>query len=701
MREQSHVPVEQLTEKEAASELARLAKEIAHHDRLYYQKDAPQISDAAYDALRQRNQAIERRFPELIREDSPSRRVGAAPAQGFAKVNHLRPMLSLGNAFSTEDVAEFVASVRRFLKLPADTSVALTAEPKIDGLSANLRYEDGVFVQGATRGDGAVGEDITANLRTIPDVPHRLRGKDVPELIEMRGEVYLPRSLFAKLNAEREKAGEPIFANPRNAAAGSVRQLDPAITRSRPLRFFAYAWGEVRGRLPDTHWETVQRFAHWGFKTNPLAKLCRDEGEALKLYARMAEQRAQLDYDIDGVVYKVNRLDWQERLGFVSRAPRWAVAHKFPAEQAITRLEDIGVSVGRTGALTPYAILTAVTVGGVVVSRATLHNEDEVARKDFRAGDTVVIQRAGDVIPQLVRVIPEKRPKGAKPFVMPDKCPVCGSLAVREEGQAVRRCTGGLTCPTQAVERLIHFCSRGALDIEGMGEETVQEFHEKGFLAGPVDIFRLHRRRHEIVRDEKKDTGLRGWGELRFGNLVRAIEARRRVALPRFILALGIPQVGEATARLLARNYGSLEAWRAAMERAAKGDEEAVAELDNIEGVGPSMVTDIVGFFAERHNLKVLDELAKEIEVEEFAQAAVSGSPVAGKTVVFTGTLETMGRAEAKARAEQLGAKVAGSVSKKTDYVVIGADAGSKATKARALGVATLTEEEWLKLVGG
>ncbi len=701
MRELPHVPVGQLTEKEAASELARLAKEIAHHDRLYYQQDAPEISDAAYDALRQRNQAIERRFPELIREDSPSRRVGAAPAQGFAKVSHLRPMLSLGNAFSAEDVAEFIAGVRRFLKLPADTAVALTAEPKIDGLSANLRYEDGVFVQGATRGDGAVGEDITANLKTIPDVPHRLKGKDVPELIEMRGEVYLPRSLFARLNAEREKAGEPIFANPRNAAAGSVRQLDPAITKSRPLRFFAYAWGEVRGRLPHTHWETVQRFAHWGFKTNPLAKLCRDESEALKLYARMAEQRAQLDYDIDGVVYKVNRLDWQERLGFVSRAPRWAVAHKFPAEQAITKLEDIGISVGRTGALTPYAILTPVTVGGVVVSRATLHNEDEVARKDFRAGDTVVIQRAGDVIPQVVRVIPEKRPKGARPFVMPDKCPVCGSLAVREEGQAVRRCTGGLTCPTQAVERLIHFCSRGALDIEGMGEETVQEFHEKGFLKGPVDIFRLHRRRPEIVRDEKKDTGLRGWGELRFGNLMRAIEARRRVPLPRFILALGIPQVGEATARLLARNYGSLQAWRAAMERAANGDEEAVAELDNIEGVGPAMVTDIVGFFAEKHNLRVLDELAKEIEVEAFAQAAVSGSPVAGKTVVFTGTLETMGRAEAKARAEQLGAKVAGSVSKKTDYVVIGADAGSKAAKARELGVATLTEEEWLKLIGG
>jgi len=487
----------------------------------------------------------------------------------------------------------------------------------------------------------------------------------------------------------------------RNAAAGSVRMLDSSITARRPLHFFAYGWGDASDLPADTHWGMLQRFAAWGFKTNPLARLCRDEKEAVALHAHLAEQRAALDYDIDGVVYKVNRLDWQDRLGFVSRAPRWAIAHKFPAEQAITRLEDIGISVGRTGALTPYAILTPVTVGGVVVSRATLHNEDEVARKDFRAGDTVVIQRAGDVIPQVVRVIEEKRPKGAKRFVMPDKCPVCGSLAVREEGEAVRRCTGGLTCPTQAVERLIHFCSRGALDIEGMGAESVQEFHEKGFLRGPADVFRLGKRRAEIVRDEKKDTGLRGWGELRFGNLLRAIEARRKVPLPRFILALGIPQVGEATARLLARNYGSLEAWRSAMERAAKSDEEALAELDNIEGVGPSMVTDIVGFFAEKHNLEVLDELAKEIEVEAFAQAAVSGSPIAGKTVVFTGTLEHLGRAEAKARAEQLGAKVAGSVSKKTDYVVIGADAGSKAAKARELGVTTLTEEEWVKLIGG
>ncbi|MCC7049972.1 MAG: NAD-dependent DNA ligase LigA [Alphaproteobacteria bacterium] len=700
MKDGSAIAVEKLTKKQADAELARLAAEIARHDRLYYQKDAPAISDADYDALRRRNEAIEQRFPDLVRLDSPTRRVGAAPAQGFAKVTHLRPMLSLGNAFGAEDVRDFVAGVRRFLKLPLETAIELAAEPKIDGLSANLRYEDGVFVQGATRGDGTVGEDITANLKTVADVPQRLRGKDVPGLIEVRGEVYFARKDFARLNQEREKAGEPVFANPRNAAAGSTRQLDPAITARRPLRFFAYAWGEASALPADTHWHMVERFAAWGFKTNPLAKLCRDEDQALALHQKLQEQRAELDYDIDGVVYKVNRLDWQDRLGFVSRAPRWAIAHKFPAEQAVTVLERIAIQVGRTGALTPVAELKPVTVGGVVVARATLHNEDEIQRKDIREGDHVVVQRAGDVIPQVVRVLEEKRARASKPYIFPDKCPVCGSRAVREDGEVVRRCTGGLTCPAQAVERLKHFVQRNAMDIDGLGGESIQELFDLGYLKSPADIYRLGRHRERIVVDKKARAGIEGWGGLRFGNLERAIEARRSVPLPRFIFALGIPQVGEATAKLLARNYGSLAAWRMAMQRAAKEDEEALAELDNIEGIGPSVAQDIVDFFAEPHNTKALDDLQREVTVEDFAQPAASGSPVAGKTVVFTGTLETLGRNEAKARAEALGAKVASSVSKKTDYVIVGADAGSKATKARELGVTTLTEQEWLKLVG-
>jgi DNA ligase (NAD+) len=695
------IAVEKLSAKQADAELTRLTLEIGKHDKLYYQKDAPEVSDAEYDLLRRRLEAIEARFPDLKRLDSPSRRVGAAPAQGFAKVTHLKPMLSLGNAFSAEDVEEFVAGIRRFLKLEPDAPVELAAEPKIDGLSANLRYEKGAFVQGATRGDGAVGEDITANLMTVTDVPKRLKGRGVPELIEIRGEVYIGRRDFEKLNREREKADEPAFANPRNAAAGSTRQLDPSISARRPLRFFAYAWGEASALPGKTHWETVQAFKSWGFAINPLAKLCRGAGEALKLHEGLAERRAALDYEIDGVVYKVNRLDWQERLGFVSRAPRWAIAHKFAAEQAETVLNEIKIQVGRTGALTPVAVLKPVRVGGVTVEHATLHNEDEIRRKDIRVGDTVVVQRAGDVIPQIVRVIEAKRPRGARPYEFPANCPVCGSKAVREEGMAVTRCTGGLTCPAQAVERLRHFVSRPALDIDGLGWESIQELFDRGYLKGPADVFRLSRHRDAIVVDKKRTKGLEGWGELRFGNLVAAIEARRKVALPRFIFALGIPQVGEATARLLAKHYGSLKGWRRAMEAAARGDGEALGDLDNIEGIGPSMAKDIVDFFAEKHNRDALDELAKETEAEDFKAPAAAGSPIAGKTVVFTGTLETMGRAEAKARAESLGAKVAGSVSKKTDYVVVGADAGSKAAKARELGVATLSEEEWAKLIGG
>jgi DNA ligase (NAD+) len=689
-------PVEALTAKEAAKELARLAAEIAGHDRRYYQEDAPVISDAEYDALRVRNAAIEARFPDLVREDSPSRRIGAAPAERFAKVRHRVPMLSLGNAFAEEDVVDFFARVRRFLNFEADDLIEVVAEPKIDGLSINLRYERGRFVQGATRGDGAEGEDVTANLRTIRDMPDRLHGH-APDAIEIRGEVYMSHAEFAALNAQREKEGEPVFANPRNSAAGSLRQLDPRITASRRLHFFAYAWGDSTEPPAKTQWEFLQRLKGWGFKINPFAKLCAGMDEALAVYRDIEARRTRLDYDIDGVVYKVNRVDLQERLGFVSRAPRWAVAHKFAAERAETVLEDIEINVGRTGALTPVAVLKPVTVGGVVVRHATLHNADYISAKDIRIGDTVMIQRAGDVIPQVVEVVAKSRPKGAKPFVFPDKCPVCGSLAVREEGEAVTRCTGGLICPEQAVRRIGHFVSRDALDIEGLGGERIQDFWNDGLVRSPVDIFALKR------RQEKGEIDLaarEGWGEKSVENLLAAIEARRRVPFERFIYALGIPQVGEATARWLARHYRDLATWRRAMERSTAREGEAWEELNAISGIGESMADDIVAFFAEPHNREILDALADEIEIVP-PETPARLSPVAGKTVVFTGTLETMTRQEAKARAEALGAHVAGSVSKKTDYVVVGADAGSKAKKAEELGVAMLTEEEWKTLTGG
>jgi len=693
MTDAADIPVDKLTPAQAKEELARLAKDIAYHDQLYFQKDAPEISDAEYDRLRQRNEAIETRFPELRRADSPSLRLGAAPATGFAKVTHSRPMLSLDNAFAEEDVREFVARIRRFLGLKEEVEVELVAEPKIDGLSASLRYEDGAFVQGATRGDGTVGEDVTANLRTIADLPKRLRGKRIPKVLEVRGEVYMRHGDFRKLNAERAAAGEPVFANPRNFAAGTVRQIDPKVTASRPLRFFAYSWGEVSEHVADTHWDFLQHLRAWGFAVNPLAKRCKDIDEALAFHAEIGAQRVELPYDIDGVVYKVNRFDWQNRLGMVSRAPRWALAHKFPAERAQTILRAIRIQVGRTGALTPVAELEPITVGGVVVSRATLHNQDEIARKDIREGDTVIIQRAGDVIPQVVAVVPEKRPRRSKPYVFPDRCPVCDSHAVREEGMAVTRCTGGLICPAQAVERLKHFVSRNAFDIDGLGDKSIEEFWQEGWLKTPGDIFRLHKRADEL---EERD----GWGKQSVAKLTKSIESRRRIPLERFVYALGIPQVGEATARLLARNYGSLAALREAMIAAQDPDGPAYQELDNIEGIGPSVATDIIAFFGEPHNLEVLDDLAKEIEVQDFVQPKTAGSPIAGKSVVFTGELTAMTRNEAKARAESLGAKVASSVSKKTDYVVVGADAGSKAAKAKELGVTTLTEEAWLKLIG-
>jgi len=690
--------VELLTEEEAKGELARLAAEIAHHDQLYHAKDAPEISDAEYDRLRQRNAAIEARFPELIRSDSPTRRVGAAPAAGFSKVTHRVPMLSLENAFAEEDVRDFFAGVRNFFRRPedlarvAEDAIEVMAEPKIDGLSAALRYENGRLVLGATRGDGVTGEDITVNIRTLKTVPEKLAGRDWPDTIEIRGEVYMERAAFMAFNAERAAAGEQVFANPRNFAAGSLRQLDPAVTASRPLKFFAYAWGEASAAFAKTQADALARFREWGLSVNPQSKLCRGVAELIAYHDDLEARRSELPYDIDGVVYKINDLDLQNRLGMRSRAPRWALAHKFAAEQAQTVMRDIMITVGRQGTLTPTAILEPVTVGGVVVQRATLHNEDEIQRKDARIGDTVIVQRAGDVIPQIVGVILERRPQDAKPYEFPDHCPVCGSLAVREPGMAARRCTGGLICAAQAVERLKHFVSRDNFDIEGLGEKHISAFWQDELIRQPGDIFRL--KPEEIAQRE-------GWGEVSANRLIAAIEERRRISLDRFINALGIPQVGQATARLLARHYRSLAHWRSEMEAAQDPESPARAHLLDVHGIGEDMAADIIGFFAEPHNRAVLDDLAREVTVLDYeAPAQASQSPLAGKTIVFTGGLEAMSRSEAKARAEALGANVASSVSAKTDYVVIGADAGSKAAKAAALGVTTLDEAAWLELAG-
>lgn len=704
--------VERLTEEQAASELKRLAKLIGYHDRRYYEQDAPEISDAEYDALVLRNRAIEARFPELIRSDSPSRRVGVAPATGFRKVRHLRPMLSLENAFADEDVRGFFSGVRNFIKeLRDDPSipVAVTAEPKIDGLSISLLYEGGGFVRGATRGDGAEGEDVTENLRTISILPKRIEG-DVPDLLEIRGEVYMDKGEFLAMNERRAGRGETVFANPRNAAAGSLRQLDVSITARRPLKLFCYALGEVSEPVAETHWDFLARLRSWGFPVNPEARLCPTLEDALAFHHYIAENRAQLTYDVDGVVYKINRFDWQSRLGMVSRAPRWALAHKFPAEQARTILKSIEISVGRTGVLTPWASLEPVNVGGVIVARATLHNEDEVGRKDFRDGDTVVIQRAGDVIPQVVSVVMEKRPPGSEPFSMAAKltppggdhpvCPACGSLAVREPGQAAWRCTGGLICPAQGVERLIHFSSRLAFDIDGMGEKNILFFWELGLIRAPADIFKLNE------KDAHQQTPLatrEGWGAVSSRKLFEAIDRRRVISLERLIYALGIRQVGEATAKLLARHYGTFENWRDAMIAAATDEAgEAYRELTNISQIGASVAGDIIAFFREEHNLQALADLRQQLrEITPASGLGDLSSPLAGKTIVFTGTLEKMTRAEAKARAEGLGANVTASVSAKTNFVVVGADAGSKADKAKALGVKILSEADFLSLVAG
>ena len=705
--------VEKLSSAEAEKELDRLAREIAEHDRRYHAEDAPTISDAEY----------EERFPLLVRPDSPSQRVGAKASEKFAKLAHRVPMLSLDNAFNDEDVADFLARVRRFLGLKEDETVTVTAEPKIDGLSASLRYEKGVLVQGATRGDGSEGEDITANLRTISDIPLRLKGKP-PAILEVRGEVYMTHKSFEALNKRQEKEGKPTYANPRNSAAGSVRQLDSAITASRTLNFFAYTWGEISGLPAKTQSGMLEKFTDYGFVVNPLVRRCDTLDEILKFYRDIEARRARLGYDIDGVVYKVDRLDLQERLGFVSRSPRWAIAHKFPAEQAETVLEDIEIQVGRTGKLAPVARLKPVTVGGVVVRNATLHNEDEIARKDVRIGDTVVIQRAGDVIPQIVRVLEDKRPGNAKPYKFPAKCPVCGSHAVREVDEKTgkqdvdRRCTGGLICDAQTVERLKYFVSRDAFDIEGLGGTMIELFHEKGLLKQPADIFALTEKPDKVSRilaehraqlseerraAEGKEPIISKVGKTKkkgedredkvVENLMAAIEHRRKIGLDRLINALGIRHVGETTARLIARHYRTNGAFLKGMN-----SEEARAELESLEGIGGVVAEAICDFFDEPHNLKALDRLLEWLDVTPMAAPAKT-SPVSGKTVVFTGTLEKMTRQEAKARAESLGAKVSGSVSAKTDIVVAGPGAGSKLKEAQKHNVQVLDEDGWLKLI--
>jgi DNA ligase (NAD+) len=680
-------PAAELTQAEAADELATLAAEIARHDRAYHERDAPEITDAEYDALRQRNAAIEARFPGLVRPDSPTHRVGAAPAGGFAKVQHGIPMLSLDNAFAPEDFADFCDRIRRFLNLK-DEALDFVGEPKIDGLSISLTYEKGVFVRGATRGDGLQGEDVTANLHTLASVPRKLAGK-APANIEIRGEVFMTKADFLALNAAQEEAGQRLFANPRNAAAGSLRQLDPRITAGRPLSLFAYAMGESSEAVAETHWDYLGRLRDWGFTVNPLAKRLHTQAEADEFQAAIGTERAALDYDIDGVVYKLDDLALQRRLGFVGRAPRWAIAWKFPAEQATTVLEGIDIQVGRTGALTPVARLTPVNVGGVLVRNASLHNADEIARKDVRIGDTVMLQRAGDVIPQIVGVVLDKRPPGAEPYLFPDHCPVCHSVAVRPPGEVVVRCTGGLICPAQTEERLIHFVSRAAFDIDGLGDKTIREFHADGLVRGPADIFRLPEREAEIAARE-------GWGELSARNLSRAIAARRTIPLARFIYALGIRRIGEANAKLLARHYVSFANWREQMLAAVAIGSEARSDLGSIIGIGPSIAEELADFFMEPRNVATIDELAGMLAIEDTPQAA--GGSLAGKIVVFTGTLSTMSRPEAKAMAEQLGARVTDSVSKKTDLVVVGEDAGSKARKAAELGVRIVTEAEWREL---
>ena len=697
--DKSGSPVEDLTERQATAEHARLEAEIAEHDRRYYQEDAPSVSDAEYDGLRRRYEAIEVRFPQLRTLQSLTQRVGAAPSARFAKVRHAVPMLSLDNAFADEDVLDFVDRIRRFLRLPDDDEIAFSAEPKIDGLSMSLRYEDGMLVTGATRGDGSEGEDVTANVKTLADIPHRLKGKSIPAICEIRGEVYMTKHAFLALNKRQAETGGQVFANPRNSAAGSLRQKDPSITASRPLGFFAYGWGEMSEMPAETQSGMIKWFEQCGFKTNPLTKMCRSVEALLQFHREIEAQRNALDYDIDGVVYKVDRLDWQERLGFVSRSPRWAIAHKFPAERAITVLKDIEIQIGRTGALTPVAKLEPVTVGGVVVQNATLHNADEIARLDVRIGDTVQIQRAGDVIPQVLGVIKDKRPRGAEPYEFPKVCPchlhteVVRELTASGEQGAVARCTGEFACPYQAVEHLKHFVSRRAFDIDGLGEKQIELFYEQGWIKEPADIFTLEARNVKIHLQE-----VEGFGDTSVRNLFAAITARREISLERFIYALGIRHVGETTAVALASGYGTWSAFLDACLKLAKGDEDTKQEMDALDQIGDTVIESLRDYFGEAHNRRRIERLADQVKIRE-AEKPRSDSTIAGKTVVFTGTLERMTRDEAKASAERLGAKVSGSVSKKTDYVVAGPSAGSKLADAKKLGVTVLTEDEWTKLI--
>jgi len=705
------VPVAALTKAQAKVEHVRLTLEIERHDRAYYQDDAPKISDAEYDALRQRFNAIEARFPEFVTGASPSQKVGAAPSGKFKKVRHAVPMLSLDNAFAEEDVLDFVGRIRRFLKLSDDDSIDFSAEPKIDGLSMSLRYEGGELVTAATRGDGAEGEDVTANIRTIEDVPKKLKGRNVPDICEVRGEVYMTKKAFLALNKKQVEAGETPFANPRNSAAGSLRQKDASITASRPLGFFAYAWGEMTELPADTQSGMIGWFERCGFSTNPLTKICHSVEQLIAFHRKIEQQRSHLDYDIDGVVYKVDRLDWQERLGFVSRTPRWGIAHKFPAERAITVLRDIEIQVGRTGSFTPVGKLEPVGVGGVIVQNVTLHNEDYIKGiggdgeqlregRDIRIGDTVVIQRAGDVIPQVVDVVLDKRPKDAKAYHFPRKCPcplhtdvVREETAAGEEGSRAR-CTGEFACPFQKIEHLKLFASRRAFDIEGLGEKQITYFFEQEWVREPADIFTLPARNAKLKLEQ-----IEGYGETSVRNLFAAIEERRRISLERFIFALGMRHVGETTALALARGYGSWQAFHDACLKVTHDDEEAVAEMDALDQIGDTVIASIKAYFGESHNRGIVERLTKEVTILD-AEKPKSNSAIAGKTVVFTGSLEKMTRDEAKAMAERLGAKAAGSVSKKTDYVVAGPGAGSKLAEAKKHGVEVLTEDEWLKMVG-
>ena len=704
--------VADLTKAQAKVEHKRLTLEIERHDKAYYQEDAPKISDAEYDALRRRFNAIEAKFPELVTSASPSQKIGAAPSGKFKKVRHAVPMLSLDNAFAEEDVLDFVGRIRRFLKLSDDDKIDFSAEPKIDGLSMSLRYEEGELVTAATRGDGAEGEDVTANIRTLEDVPKKLKGRNVPDICEVRGEVYMTKKAFLALNERQKAEGSTIFANPRNSAAGSLRQKDPSITASRPLGFFAYAWGQMTEMPEESQSGMIGWFERCGFKTNPLTKICHSVEQLIAFHRKIEEQRAKLDYDIDGVVYKVDRLDWQERLGFVSRTPRWAIAHKFPAERAMTVLRDIEIQVGRTGSFTPVGKLEPIGVGGVIVQNVTLHNEDYIKGiggdgeqlregRDIRIGDTVVVQRAGDVIPQVVDVIIDKRPKDAKPYHFPKKCPcplhtdvVREETATGEEG-ARARCTGEFACPYQKIEHLKLFASRRAFDIEGLGEKQIEFFYESGWVKEPADIFTLEKRNAKIKLED-----IEGYGQTSVRNLFSAIEERRRISLERFIFALGMRHVGETTALALARGYGSWQSFHDACLKVAHDDEEAIAEMDALDQIGDTVIASIKAYFGESHNRGIVERLTKEVTILD-AEKPKSNSAIAGKTVVFTGSLEKMTRDEAKAMAERLGAKAAGSVSKKTDYVVAGPGAGSKLAEAKKHGVEVLTEDEWLKMVGG